>query len=141
MRDPMWRLETRYSEPLTKINQELKDDKWSYKVVFQKALLRSYLELLEQAEEFIGDEYPTIELRTRFTDYWIEAINVLLDSDLGLTKAKVGSAFFWEGSGLQSDATIEYTKSRDRSPARLAESMGGTLSPWGERADVCATQE
>jgi hypothetical protein len=76
MRDPMWRLETRYSEPLTKINQELKDDKWSYKVVFQKALLRSYLELLEQAEEFIGDEYPTIELRTRFTDYWIEAINV-----------------------------------------------------------------
>jgi hypothetical protein len=72
--------------------------------------VRSYLELLEQAEEFIGDEYPTIELRTRFTDYWIEAINVLLDSDLGLTKAKVGSAFFWEGSGLQSDATIEYTK-------------------------------
>ena len=36
-----------------------------------------------------------------FTDYWIEAINALLDSDLGLTKAKVAGAHFWEGSGLR----------------------------------------
>lgn len=109
--DPDWNENKNYRQPLKRIDDEIKGKSWAFKVVFQKALFWSFLDLLNQASIFAGDNLSSEEQRSKFTTQWIEAINRLLESDLGGEEATFSrpKEKFWTGIGLHSDETIEYT--------------------------------
>ena len=54
--DPDWNKERCYTRPLQHIDDSVKKDHWAFKVVFQKGLFYSYLDLLQQADSFLGEE-------------------------------------------------------------------------------------
>jgi hypothetical protein len=108
MADPDWNKNRRYVQPLSHIDQSIKENNWAYKIVFQRGLFESFFTLLEQASLFVGD---TDDERSAFTTRWIDAVNRLFDTDLCLTTAKFGkpSDDFWKGIGKRADGPIDFT--------------------------------
>ena len=113
--DPEWGRKS-FVDLLDHVNNEIKGDRWAFKVVFQKALFDSFDSLLSQAAEFVSEDVSDSEVVDRFTTQWIEAINQLLDSDLGRIDAKFSrpKEAFWVGIGLSADETVDFTPSSSR---------------------------
>ncbi|RLA53319.1 MAG: hypothetical protein DRR42_05145 [Gammaproteobacteria bacterium] len=111
LHDETWMYEQNYLAHLNRIDDEYKDGSWAFKVVFQKALFFSYSGLWAQSDEFVEEGLGDEEKLTQFTDLWIEAINSLFESGLGLVETKItGNDFLWAGIGLSAEGNIEYTK-------------------------------
>jgi hypothetical protein len=137
--DPDWNESKNYRQPLRKIDDEIKGKSWAFKVVFQKALFWSFLDLLHQAAVFAGDELPP-EQRSKFTTQWIEAINTLLESDLGGEEATFSrpKEKFWTGIGLHSDETIEYTMAGAK---RIAQWLSLWVCMYWLRTDIPSVEK
>lgn len=103
---PGWTREKRFVEPLKKI-EELKEGKWPFMVVFQRAMVRSFVQLRSQREAFFSSGKGTDEA---YVDLWIKAANVLLESPLGQVEAKLkgDGALFWEGIGLKAGGGVDF---------------------------------
>ncbi len=122
--EPDWSYEKDYSVPLEHIRSVLKGyseekgtDRWPFRVVFQKALLRSFVELSATPQHFLDDpDVSPQQGRGDFTTKWIQAINALLESPLVSSKAKLAGSAFWMGIALRADgSTIDFTGGgRDR---------------------------
>ena len=104
---PEWSFSTDFVQPLATIDSEIKDKAWAFTVVFQKALFRSFAELLRQYPEFVGNGPNAKE---RFTTKWLNAVNALLDTDLASTESKFSRPLqlFWAGIGLKPEGRIDY---------------------------------
>lgn len=112
-----WNRARDYDSHIEEINEVLKAGTWPFYIVFQRALFKSYCDLWQQANCFPGMEGISLcHMPERFADIWVEAVNGLLGSSVGDIKCKLaGGEWFWSGSGLRPDGTVEFTKAgRDR---------------------------
>lgn len=108
--DPNWNENKNYVQPLKHI-ASLKEQQWAFKVVFQRALFRSFLVLCGQESEFVSENEDKLMVRDQFTTRWIEAINALFDMGLGTVNSKFSrpSESFWLGIGIKADDNIDFT--------------------------------
>lgn len=103
--DGGWTVEKNYNRPLTEL-AKLKDDSWAYKVVYQRALMRSVASVLRDPGAYLGAGATTEAAMTALLD----TLNALEAAGYGFLGAKHGSKErFWQGSGLTSEDTIEFT--------------------------------
>lgn len=104
--DGGWTVEKNYLGPLTHI-ADLKEDMWAFKVVYQRGLMRSLATVLRDPSAYFTEALSGEESMTRF----LAALNALEAASFGQVEARLGSGkdLFWQGSGLTSDATIEFT--------------------------------
>ena len=118
--DPEWNYKKSYIDKLFHVDKEIKENRWVFKVVFQKAIFAAYFLLLRQAAEFVPEGLAEEEQIDRFTAQWIEAINQLVDTDMGRVDATFSSPKepFWVGIGLRTDETIDFTAVSTRRIAR-----------------------
>lgn len=103
---PGWTIEKQYQRPLKHIESTFKAGKWAFKVVFQRAMLRAFVDMLKQPQLYLGDGAS----REDAADAFVLAMNALFASDLGTVEhepAKMG--YFWAGSGLTAEGAIEFT--------------------------------
>ena len=108
--DSSWLEGKDYKEPKKYIDDEIKKDEWAFKVVFQKALFLSYLDLRTTARHFNSTTQSDDELQSEFAERWIEAINKLLITDLGKFNCKFKNQMFWAGIGIKLDGTIDFSQ-------------------------------
>jgi hypothetical protein len=141
--DPDWNKKRDYYDKLEHIDKNIKGDNWAFKVVFQKALFKSFLRLLEQASSIVEGEKDPYEIRIKFTEQWIEALNSLFDSPLSSSSYTFSKPkeSFWKGIGLKFDSTIDITNtSSERIAAWLTTWfclywLGGDRPPFNKLKD------
>ena len=104
-----WMYEQDYTAHLANIDN-IKENNWAFKVVFQRALFSSYAFLYTQSDEFVAEGLSETDRIVQFTDVWIEAINRLFESGLGTVEARLGNDKLWAGIGLSAEGNIEFTK-------------------------------
>lgn len=103
---PGWNLEKRYQKPLDHIELAIKSRSWAYRVVFQRALLRGFVDLLRAPAAFFGEDLP----REEITRSVVEAMNRLVAAGAAdVQYAQRSMGLFWAGSGLSADGSIEFT--------------------------------
>ncbi|MCP3733837.1 hypothetical protein M9979_02960 [Sphingomonas sp. RP10(2022)] len=102
--EPGWSLSKRYDKPLAAID-EIKEDSWAFKVVFQRALYRAYINVLRGP----GQYFKTAPSRETAAEAFIEYMNTLHEEGLDEVYAQLKNDYFWAGSGLSADDTIEFT--------------------------------
>jgi|GEM_PF-3185335 len=109
--NPDWHRKSKFDEPLTFIDSQIKKDNWFFKVVFQKALFQSFLSLSRQRNSFGISNGKFSEGMGEFTDLWVSAINDLVDAGLHIQESKIAGLGepFWMGIGLSAERKIEYT--------------------------------
>lgn len=101
-----WTLEKRYQKPIDHIDLAIKGGGWAYKVVFQRALLRGFVDLLRSPASAFGTELP----RDDITGAVIGAMNRLVAAGAANVQYRArGQGLFWAGSGLTADGSIEFT--------------------------------
>lgn len=99
----------------------MKDERWPYKVVFQRALLRAFASIVRHPEQFMDSPGTRAETASAF----IGAMNHLVANGLDDIKYKVKKEMFWQGSGL--GPTIPLS-SRTRTPERNGFAFGWSRS-------------
>jgi DGQHR domain-containing protein len=135
--DPKWNENNNYVQPLKYIDEVIKDDSWAFKVVFQKALFRSFLALCEQDAEFFPDVDDRFERRDKFTTRWIEAVNSLFEKGLGVVDFTFSrpAEKFWLGIGLRGE-DIDFTAAATNRIARWLDAwvclycLGDEVPTW-----------
>lgn len=106
---PGWSKEKDFHNHLSHINNYIKKGSWAFKVVFQKALFKSYFQLMNQYRCFTDDREQPYQI---FTNLFIEAINDFFNKKLGNVEYKFSShkANFWRGVVLRPDDSIDHTQ-------------------------------
>lgn len=99
-----WSEEKNFLAPLAAIDK-LKDNRWAFKIVYQRGLLRAFINVVKDPSAYFADA-PS---RTGAMDRFLEAINHLDAVGFGFLDKKVRGKTFWQGSGLSADDTIEFT--------------------------------
>jgi hypothetical protein len=100
-----WSLAKRYEAPLNHIESDLKKDTWAFKVVYQRAIFRAFVNVLRYPKSYTGEAMPRADLTTAF----IKCLNLLNEAELDQVRASFKKELFWAGSGLSADETIEFT--------------------------------
>ena len=118
--DPEWNYKRSYIDKLRHVDENIKENRWVFKVVFQKAIFSAYSLLLPQAAEFVPEGLSKGKQIDRFTTQWIGAINQLVNTDMGRVDVKFSKTkeSFWVGIGLRADETIDFTTMSSRRIAR-----------------------
>ena len=105
--EPAWTIEKRYQSPLLRIDRDIKGRSWGYKVVFQRGLLRAFVDVIKSPCDYLSGDLS----RGEAAQIFIEALNLLnkkgalqIDYAPNATMNR-----FWDGSGLAADGTIEFT--------------------------------
>lgn len=99
-----WSIAKRYEAPLAEIDQ-LKSDFWAYKIVFQRALFRSFNNVM-RAPSVYGDFPDRESIVAEFVRY----LNALNELEIDRVEFEFKKADrFWAGSGLSAEGTIEFT--------------------------------
>ncbi|MBZ9774022.1 DNA sulfur modification protein DndB [Mesorhizobium sp. CO1-1-8] len=99
-----WTLAKRYEAPLAEI-EEQKANNWAFKVVFQRALFRAFVNVIRNPKSYS----PKLEGRGDAAGLFIACMNRLNRAKLDLVDAALKKEAFWAGSGLSADSTIEFT--------------------------------
>lgn len=99
-----WTLAKRYDQPLATIDT-LKQDLWPFKVVYQRALFRAFVNVLRSPSSYFPEGVDRVEA----TDHFVDCMNALNAELLDEVQAPLKRELFWAGSGLSADATIEFT--------------------------------
>lgn len=102
--EPGWSMAKRYEQPLAAIDN-IKKEGWAYKVVFQRALFRAFINVVR---------YPNLYFRQTtsregITEAFVTYLNALHEERLDEVYATIKKEYFWAGSGLSADDTIEFT--------------------------------
>lgn len=114
-----WREDVNFDEPVAKIDSEMKANRWPFMIVFQKAIFQAYSDLVGNSET-LDSSLAGLSTKARkndeFSKIFVGHINKLLDSELANIHSFLkGKEKFWQGTGLKSDETVEFTKvGRDR---------------------------
>jgi DGQHR domain-containing protein len=119
--DPEWTRSKRFTKPLNEID-DLKLDRWAFKVVFQRALCEAFFELAGSMEAETGFE----DNRSGLTSSYIESLNCLLSDDsiavvaseAGDSRPKAGGDYFWSGICYRPAWSINHTNAGRKSLAR-----------------------
>lgn len=99
-----WSVEKRYEKPLAAID-ELKGDYWAYKIVFQRALFKAFINVLRTP-----GAYGTFGDRDELVATFVEYVNALSEKEIDRIKVEFRKGdSFWAGSGLSAEGTIEFT--------------------------------
>ncbi|AOE49514.1 DNA sulfur modification protein DndB [Kangiella sediminilitoris] len=110
--NPNWNIKEGFERHIQHIDDDIKLNNWFFKVVFQKALFNSFINMKDQSLSF-GIENDSLDKDFHeYTELWISAINKLVESDLHMTDSSISgvSGLFWSGISLNAEKRIEYTK-------------------------------
>lgn len=102
--EPGWSMAKRYDLPLAAID-DIKKGGWAYKVVFQRALFRAFINVVRSPNLYSRQTTS----REGITEAFVTYLNALHEERLDQVYATIKKEYFWAGSGLSADDTIEFT--------------------------------